>query len=242
MRSRRDQDDDFALQPQFVYPDPVEPIGDPEIRRPLARLLRSEGGPNTIFVEELGLCQGNARVDVAVLGETLEGYEIKSERDSLSRLPAQMDAFGRCLDKVTIVTCERHLDDVKTIVPAWFGIWIARGSKRHVQLAKLRLPSLNPSPDSAAIVQLLWREDAIALLERFGGARGFRAKPRTHVWRELVHRLPGETLRACVRAVLARRLRDRCKLPSDVREVVVGAYGNPLLEIAGAVGPTMRAV
>ena len=40
-------------------------------------------GKGKIDVEELGVCRGRVRVDVAVVNGTLHGYEIKSDRDSL---------------------------------------------------------------------------------------------------------------------------------------------------------------
>ena len=49
---------------------------------------RSE--PNTVFLEELGLCQGDARVDYAVINGAMNGYEIKSDRDKLVRLPHRL--------------------------------------------------------------------------------------------------------------------------------------------------------
>ena len=45
---------------------------------------------STRVFEELGLCQGDARVDVAVVNGSIHGFEIKSERDSLDRLSNQL--------------------------------------------------------------------------------------------------------------------------------------------------------
>lgn len=42
-----------------------------------------------LVVEELGLFHGASRVDLAVVGRSLHGYEIKSDRDSLDRLEQQ---------------------------------------------------------------------------------------------------------------------------------------------------------
>jgi len=41
---------------------------------------------DTLIVEELGLCQGIARVDLAVVNGSVHRYEIKSESDTLTRL------------------------------------------------------------------------------------------------------------------------------------------------------------
>ena len=52
---------------------------------------------NTRIVEELGLCQGVARVDLAVVNGTIHGYEIKSERDTLTRLSGQAEIYNHII-------------------------------------------------------------------------------------------------------------------------------------------------
>ena len=50
--------------------------------------------PDTILIEELGLCQGLARIDLATVSGVLHGYEIKSNRDRLSRLASQAETYS----------------------------------------------------------------------------------------------------------------------------------------------------
>src|ERR1700761_2097597 len=64
---------------------------------------------DTLVVEELGICQGVARVDLAVVNGTVHGYEIKSERDTLARLKAQADIYSKALEFVTIVAAPSHI-------------------------------------------------------------------------------------------------------------------------------------
>lgn len=59
-----------------------------------AYLDRQElASPDTTLIEELGLCQGLARIDLATVGGVLHGYEIKSNRDRLSRLASQAETY-----------------------------------------------------------------------------------------------------------------------------------------------------
>ncbi len=62
-------------------------LGDSDIRAVLrSRLfLKHPDEADTVVIEELGLCRGQVRVDVAVVNGLLHGYEIKSDRDSLRR-------------------------------------------------------------------------------------------------------------------------------------------------------------
>ena len=91
---------------------------------------------NTLIVEELGLCRGTARVDIAVVNGQLSGYEIKSDRDTLSRLPAQMATYSRVFDTMTAVVAERHLGSTKAIIPDWWGVQVvaAVDSLPHLRL------------------------------------------------------------------------------------------------------------
>jgi len=54
-----------------------------DIRRALLADVRQRhrDEPDTLIREELGVCQGIARVDLAVVNGSVHGYEIKSEQD-----------------------------------------------------------------------------------------------------------------------------------------------------------------
>ena len=63
----------------------------------------------------------------------------------------------------------------------------------------------NPSRDARALVELLWLEDSIALLERHGLDRGVRSKPRRIIWDRICESLDIEVIAAAVRAHLKTR-------------------------------------
>lgn len=74
-----------------------------------AYLDRQElASPDTTLIEELGLCQGLARIDLATVGGVLHGYEIKTNRDRLSRLASQAETYSRVFDRVTLVVGTKH--------------------------------------------------------------------------------------------------------------------------------------
>lgn len=94
---------------------------DIDIRNVLHRELDQDFAHdlNTLILDELGLCQGEARVDVAVINGSIHGYKIKSERDTLERLPNQVDIYNKVLDTVTVITASRHIDGVLDVTPQW---------------------------------------------------------------------------------------------------------------------------
>lgn len=180
---------------------------DIDIRRALRRDVDSLHGddPDTIVVEELGLCQGLARVDVAVINGTVHGYEIKSERDTLARLPGQSDTYNRIFDFITIVTAATHTYKISKAVPKWWGISVAVSKGNTVKIERKRAARLNKHVDPLSLAQLLWRDEALEELVALGLAEGVRSKPRRELWKRLATSIPVGQLGAIVR----RRLKQR---------------------------------
>lgn len=144
---------------------------DFEIREALHRkvLKAYHRCDSTIIVDELGLAHGKKRIDVAVLNGHLHGYEIKSAKDTLARLPEQLNQYRKSLQKLTVVVAPNHMDGVLSIVPEWSGIIEARkGPRGGINFTTIRKATLNPEVDGVALAHLLWRKEAIELLTRFG--------------------------------------------------------------------------
>jgi hypothetical protein len=67
---------------------------------------------------------GLRKADVVVLNGTSTAYEIKSERDSLSRLRNQLDSYRKVFAAVNVVASEVHLNDVLSAAPADVGVLV----------------------------------------------------------------------------------------------------------------------
>jgi hypothetical protein len=173
------------------------------VRRRLTELHRDE--PGTIYRNELGLCLGQTRVDVAAINGEISGYEIKSGRDTLARFPAQVEVYGRVLDRACIVVEERHLAGVMALTPDWWGIWLASGDSSNPAITEHRRGASNTGHDRFSVAQLLWREEALAELQERDLAAGARRATRWALWNRLAE-LPLDDLREAVRRRL--RLRD----------------------------------
>ncbi len=78
--------------------------------------------PNSRVVDELELLRGVVRVDVAVISDTLHGYEIKSASDNLIRLPNQQEHYRKVFEKMTLVADEKHVEHAVKIVPDCWGL------------------------------------------------------------------------------------------------------------------------
>lgn len=164
------------------------------------------GQPDTLVLDEFGLEHGQVFVDVAVINGEIHGYELKSDRDTLERLPHQVVAYSAALDRATLVVGERHYARVTSLIPEWWGLAVAvQESTNRVNVELVRNGSHNPTPAPASIARLLWRDEALALLEAVGEARGVRSKPRRFLYERLVAVLDLEALRLAVRKQLKHR-------------------------------------
>lgn len=177
---------------------------------------------DTLFIHELGLCQGNARIDLAVVNGSLSGYEIKSERDTLQRLRHQVDIYSRALDYVTIVASESHVVKALDLIPEWWGV-IATGSQLgDVAFRLVRQPQINPGVDPYSVAQLLWRPEVVTILASLGVTRGLTGKSRRVLWRTLADTLSVDELRNCVRHTL--------KVRADWRSDQLQTLGDDLFQ------------
>ena len=179
----------------------LKPSGDAAVRDLLKQhLVNAHLGQATIVLDELGLCQGDVRVDVAAVNGELAGFEIKSPADSLVRWPKQRRVYSQVVDRAWLVAPENTLAAAKA--PEWWGLIRIVETPDRLGLRVVREAGVNPAPDPYAIACLLWRDEAIRALEAFGLDRGVRTKRRRLIWQRLADQLPLDDLRRAVRAAL----------------------------------------
>lgn len=193
------------------------PITEAAIRTALVQRLRVHYPAGHALIEELGIENGAARVDLAVAGGLLEGFEIKSDLDTLDRLARQMHAYHRVFDTVTLVTTEAYLDQAEQLLPRWWGLWKARTDAAGAVIIDVRRPAtFHAYQNAQSIAALLWRDEAYEfLVERSGPVIKARAS-RHAIYEALAQQLSVEQIRERV----IDTLRIRPKLQS--RSVVAG--------------------
>lgn len=152
------------------------------------------------IIEEFSVCDGAARVDLAAVNGVMHGFEIKSDIDSLERLPHQMELYSSVFDKVTLVVGAKHLYHAFNIIPDWWGVTIARVSEEGVvSFNEIREPELNRNVRVQAVAKLLWKNEALGILNDLGFSRGYKSKNRDQICSKLVEVLDVETLTSKVR-------------------------------------------
>jgi hypothetical protein len=181
---------------------------DSDVRAAVRRALAKDYGddPSTRIVEEMGIWAGTVRIDVAVINGELHGFELKSERDTLARLEGQRDLYNQVFDRVTLVAATRHLDSALGRIPDWWGVTRAVQDKDgSVRLRSLRRAKRNKYQVPLQCARLLWRSEALSILERYGIDRGYRSRPAETLAERLAVHLPIRVLVGEVREALKAR-------------------------------------
>lgn len=182
-----------------------EAVSEQEIRNALLFCLRGAAADTEVVQEELRLERGMSRIDVAVIGKLLVGYEIKSDADTFVRFSNQIHSYNRVFDEIYLVCGSRHLDAATKIVPSWWGICLAqRDVDAVVQIKCVRVAKANAKQDSFSLASMLWREEALAMIE--GQPTKLPAKPSAHMlWEHIASSFPLESIKANVSDRLLRR-------------------------------------
>lgn len=195
-------------------------MNDYQIRTTLKQELFACHSRNaeTLILDELGLKHGTTRIDVVVVTSILHGFEIKSDRDTLRRLPEQARIYNSVLDRITLVVAYRHAYEAFQLIPNWWGVKLAHMGPDGVVISEARVPDVNPMLNMLSIAKLLWRDEALAFLEELGAADGVRSKSRDAIYRRIVEITDLGTLRSRV----CQQLKHRTNWRSDSLRVSSG--------------------
>lgn len=180
---------------------------DKDIRGALRIELQKEyrGVPDTAVVDELAVGGGRNRIDLALVNGVMHGFELKSDRDNLSRLAEQARAYGAVCDAVTLVVGERHVVQAIDLVPEWWGIIVVRPGRQRPMFRSFKHSQSNPSVDRLAIARLLRRSEATYLLRELGHSGSHRRASRRQLCDFIAETVDLSLLRKHVRDCIRER-------------------------------------
>ena len=190
--------------------EPTRPAGenryllDQDLRRALVAQVLSELGPDAAALHEVALGTAS-RVDLVVVSSTLHAYEIKSDADSLRRLPQQAHSISAAFPYATLLCTQRHVERAKDILPPWWGIAVGRIEDDRIACAEHRPAHPNPRIDPSAASRLIWRTEALRLLERHQLDHGLWAAARPVLWERIAAQVPLGDIVAGMRASFFKR-------------------------------------
>ena len=121
---------------------------------------------------------GSSKADLAILNGTGTVYEIKSERDSLTRLASQVANYRKVFAKIFVIASHTHVDEVVERMPAHVGVMaLERWNRiRTVRDAAERPDLVCP----VTICESLRTAESCALLRNLGIAVPDVANTRMH--------------------------------------------------------------
>lgn len=180
---------------------------DIDIRNFLYSIILKEykNDPGTRIINEFsnGASGYGARIDVAVINESINGYEIKSDRDNLQRLPKQIELYSKAFDKITIISGKVHIDRIMNLVPeCWGVIEVLDGKDKIEDFVNIRKAEDNKFIDAYSVSQLLWENEALELLARHNLLKGLSNKTITTLWKEIADNIPLKGIQEFVRLKL----------------------------------------
>jgi hypothetical protein len=148
-------------------------VRDLDVRAALVSALARQVGqrPHLLVPEVQVRWSVPARLDALLVSHRICGFEIKSDVDSLARLPRQIEAYGAVVERAVLVVGERHLEAASMMVPDWWNIWAAKKRGETVRISKVRGGRLNPIVSPLAVASFLSRDDLVIALRSLGQAR-----------------------------------------------------------------------
>ena len=177
---------------------------DREIRGKLLENLRLDRN-NIKVINELDLT--NARIDIATIDKKYFcGYEIKSDKDTLYRLPMQMQIYDYVLDKITIVVGKSKLLKTIKIIPDFWGIILAKKENNDINLMQIRPPELNTNINKYWLAHKFWKSDVVAILKKLNLYKGKSRYDKGDLLEILMKEISLDELRYHVRNVLINRV------------------------------------
>lgn len=165
----------------------------------------------TPCIQEFWIPRSNERADLVVVQRSLRAFEIKTARDTLTRLPRQVSAYGRVFGECAVVVAEKHLAAAIACLPEWWGVYTFSGADGAIKFRSIRDGCENRNIDAPTLVRLLWRDEANDALLAIGDS-SCSGLGRSHMWDQLLRRLDVDALQRVVRTALSDRSPARARI------------------------------
>lgn len=181
------------------------PVTELQIRAAVHEAIGGDREDGRRVIDEFVVGE-RGRIDIAVIGDYLFGFELKSDLDTLTRLPRQMDVFGDVFHYCTLVVTPRHLTKARQTLRRGWGLAVVdRAKNENLTYRQIRIPREIKTVRKMALVELLWREETLHALDTLGLADGYRTKAKYILWERLAANVDLDDLRRIVTASLTAR-------------------------------------
>lgn len=159
---------------------------------------------DALLISELSILHGRARIDLAALGERFYGFEIKSNSDTLGRLPRQKHLYNKVFDYIILVVGKKHLKSARRSVPPFWGIVLFEEDQNE-SFKVVREPRPNPDIDYSSICSLLWKSEALEIARQEFDIHISTSYRKDVIYQKLSSYADHRILRSLVRSRLSKR-------------------------------------
>lgn len=183
---------------------------DREIRYALKNFLMNRKPSPSKIVDELKVNNGVARADVVALYKFAHCFEIKGDKDSLSRVSNQVSQYDLAFKKITIVTTKKLLNSLELKVPEYWGILLAEKRDDGITFKYLRRAKSNPNFSGEVALLSLWKDELLELNLTIGKSPVSKSQRR-----ELIaQKISDESTLADIAGAISQALLKRSRFPA----------------------------
>ncbi|AYH91971.1 hypothetical protein HOU39_gp077 [Lactobacillus phage Iacchus] len=128
---------------------------------------------DTKVIFEKGMNYGNLIADAIAFTQKqgIIGYEIKTEYDTLKRLPKQLDSYVRVCNYVIVFCHDSKLEEVEKLLASknypFVGIISYSEFNDDIITGMYRAPQINPLFKMKACLSMLWKNEIYAILSAY---------------------------------------------------------------------------
>lgn len=139
----------------------VAAMRDRDIRVALESwLLSKQHGSPVRIIHEFPIPRPSSRIDIALINGRISGYEIKSDVDSLTRLPSQVSSYRKIFEHLCVVTTPQKSRSVLENTPSWCGV-LSYGHDGQFKI--LRKTKRNPNVDAECLLYSLSKKELLTI-------------------------------------------------------------------------------
>jgi hypothetical protein len=147
---------DASLIPATSRASRGDGASEAEVKAALLNTLSEESDLDAqAVVSELTLLGYENRADLVLVTDRTHCFEIKTKRDSLSRLDQQLSAYKSVFDLVSVVVATKHMNAALSRVPAFVGVYEVFDRGGAVLIKRVRRPTLHKELIKEQIVRSL---------------------------------------------------------------------------------------
>ena len=128
------------------------------------QVIDTQFNPIAIY-NEFVISHGYARIDIGMIEvDCFHGFELKTEQDSLAKLPHQIEHYNQFFDLIYAVVASRHLDKTLQMVPPFWGVYEAVYHQDNISIKVIRRAQRNTLQDAVSVLNPIWKKELVEIL------------------------------------------------------------------------------